>query len=211
MISKIKASNDHELIRVSKKAISWFIAFLLILTFLLIVLFTTTDFDSITGLKDLALKVGETAINTNEFMTIKEVSGIRARKMSPSDFAKEFADILLLSEEGRRLGIDKEPSFKAKIADFDRLLKGASDKARIAKSVYLIEELAKLAKERILKSLKLPVNDANTESQTENLKPRLRLKTILVKSLTSANEILKQASAGQSFKDLNEKDGEQTK
>lgn len=188
---------------VSKNAIIYFIVLLLILTLLLIVLFSTTDFDSLLGMKRLAIKVGETAINTNDFATIKSISGAKAQAMTPSDFANNFVDTLLLSEEGKRLGLDKTPKFIKKISEFDRLLVINSDTDKISKSVFLIEELAKATRERIIEKLPMISSETLGINDTSNFKPKLRLKTILVKTMSQALNVLKEASSGKSFKSLN--------
>ncbi len=201
MVEKIKDSNNSELILVSKDMLVYAVLGITLLTFLLMSSFFYIDFDSILGQGDLALKIGSTAIRMDEFKNIKKISGVRAQKMSNVAFAQELFEIVLLAEGARQQGLDKNEDFKEDVINFDNALKNASDSEKVARAIFLIEELAKLSVENITKNLP-PINNNQTISP-QPATQKIHLRTILVQNASEAEHILSMASTGVEFSELN--------
>lgn len=187
---------------VSKRAVFVFIGFLLALTALLMSFFLWADFDYILGRKNLAMKVGQTSISLEDLKKIRNLSGARARQLSETAFAADMFETLLLAEGARKAGLDRDPAFVKKIADFDAALKPGNDDDTVARAAFLIEELANANLTRILNR----PDDSGVASLTPPIQPakvRLHLRTILASDSAMVPEILASHASGISFADLN--------
>jgi hypothetical protein len=194
---------DQNIILVSKTSVVGFIVFALSMTFFLMLLFTWLDFESLLGRKNLAMKVGATSISLKDFKTIKEISGNRVKNMSDQSFAAELFEILLLAEDARRKNLGSSPEFKKKIQKFDLALKNSEDSEKIARSIYLHEELAQAAIQNVLRNA---TTDKKTDAQ--QITPvqqeiKLHLRTIKVNSASEAEKVKQAVASGTSFAAIN--------
>jgi hypothetical protein len=201
MLRKVTDSNNKSMLLISKDHLMAFFLILIFLTISLMVGFLFVDFDSLMGLRSYAIKAGSTIIRLSDFKTIKEISGASAQKLSDQIFADELLETILLAEAGRKIGLDQEEEFKQKIIDFDLALKNSSDKEKIKKAIYLIEELSKQTINHILKKSGLP--GKTIKPLTANLPPKLHLREILVKSASDAHEVITAATNKKAFADIN--------
>lgn len=202
MLEKHSDEFGHEMILVSRTGIIGFILFLLLMTGLLMALFMFVDFDSILGRKNFAMKVGQSSISLSDFKKIKEISGNRAKKMSDQTFAQELFETLLLAEDARNKMLDQNDSFRQKVEAFDAALNKSEDDERVVKSIFLIEELAKTAIEKLLKENPLPLTENSTESKQASEEVKLHLRTIKVSSASQAIELQAGIASGASFEEL---------
>ncbi|MGM0599160.1 MAG: peptidylprolyl isomerase [Candidatus Rifleibacteriota bacterium] len=203
MTNKHNNEREHDVILVSKTGIVGFIIFALGMTFFLMFLFTWLDFDSLLGRKNLAIKVGSTNISLSDFKKIKEISGKRVKNLSDQSFAEELFETLLLAEDARRKNLDSNPEFKKKIQKFDRALKNSEDSEKIAKSIFLLEELARAAIKNIVKN---EITRSKPESQQKAQTPKkikLHLRTIKVNTASEAEQVKQAVVSGTDFSLIN--------
>lgn len=204
MIEKNSDEIGHNILLVSRTGIIGFIVFSLVMTSLLMALFMFVDFGSIFGLSNLALKVGQTSISMKDFKKIQEISGERAKQMTEQAFAQELLETLLLAENGRNLLLDQREEFKQKIQAFDSALNKSDDEERIARSIFLIEELAKASLEQTLKdSPEIATVSHLDSSQAMNEQVKLHLRTISASNPSRATEIMTAIASGTPFEEIN--------
>ena len=203
MLEKITLIDDHHMILVSQRLVFSVIGALLTLTLLLMLFFLHVDFDYLLGRKDLAMKVGQTTITLAEIKQIQAISGVKARNLDDSAFASEFFETLLFAEGGRRLGLDRRPEFARKISGFDMALQKNDDKEMLARSVFLIEELAAAARREVAEAQHHPAELESIKVSVPLPKERLHLKTILVVSAEDAQQLMAEQAAGVPFAELN--------
>ena len=206
MFEKIRVVENHAMLLVSKRAVFMFIGFLLLMTALLMAFFLWADFDYILGRRSLAMKVGQTSISLADLKKIQQVSGARARQLSEPAFASDFFTTLLLAEGGRQAGLDRQPTFLKKIADFDAALKHSTDDETVARAAFLIEELAEACRQKILNQADEPGEAARagtTQITPPPARVRLHLRTILASDASLVNEIMTRHAGGLSFAELN--------
>jgi hypothetical protein len=168
-------------------------------------LFMFVDFDSLLGRRHLAMKVGQTSISISDFQKIKSISGERAKAMPDQAWAEELFSTLILAEDARSRLLDQNPEIKNRVELFNSALNVGEDEERIARSVFLHEELAKASIERLLQ------NDADYQrlleehqrSEKIDTTGRLHLRQI---TLTSDEELAKvsgEIASGTSIEQIN--------
>lgn len=203
MLEKITVVENHEMLLVSKRAVFVFIGALLLMTLALMSFFLLADFDYILGRKDLAMKVGQTSISLDQLKQIKRISGIRSQNVPDAVFATEFFETLLLSEGGRKLGIDRKPEFVKRIADFDGAVRNASDDETIARAVFLIEELADATRASIINQGTDTTDISTDKASIPSPKIKLHLHTILLPVASLTQLIMTEQASGTTFAELN--------
>ncbi len=195
----------HEMILVSRNGIIVFIVFSLAMTGLLMGLFMFVDFDSLLGRRHLAMKVGQTSISISDFQKIKSISGERAKAMPDQAWAEELFSTLILAEDARSRLLDQNPEIKNRVELFNSALNVGEDEERIARSVFLHEELAKASIERLLK------NDADYQrlleehqrSEKIDTTGRLHLRQITLTSDEELTEVSGEIASGASIEQIN--------
>lgn len=152
MLERHNDELGHEMILVSRTGVVVFILFSLVMTAVLMGLFMFVDFDSLLGRKHLAMKVGQTSISLEDFKKIKSISGSRAQAMPDQAWAEELFTTLILAEDARNHMLDQDPELKIRVETFNAALNKSEDEERVARSVFLHEELAKASINRLLQS-----------------------------------------------------------
>ncbi|MBF0408927.1 MAG: hypothetical protein HQM10_16380 [Candidatus Riflebacteria bacterium] len=171
---------------------------------LLMWFFFTFEFEVFFAGNRIALKAGGTRIDFPEFRQIHANSSPYERKLSEYDFALLFSETLIWAESARLSGYDQSPEFKEKVRKFD----SEANFTDITRSVYLLEELAEAAKEKVGCSNVIPETTANVESGKSAAEKRykmLHLRTILVKDEQTASQVIELSLTGTDFKLLNER------
>ena len=198
-----KSELDHNIVLVSKTSIVGFIAFALGMTVFLMFLFTWLDFDSILGRKDLAMKVGTTSISLADFKKIKEISGDRVKNLSNQAFAAELFETLLLAEDARNNKLDENPEFNKRVNKFEQALKNSEDSEKIAKSIFLLEELAQATIQNLYQSeLAAPKIEIQQKKPVQK-EFKLHLRTIKVDTASEADKVKQAIASGTSFAEIN--------
>ncbi|MBF0545927.1 MAG: hypothetical protein HQM08_15905 [Candidatus Riflebacteria bacterium] len=187
---------------------------------LLMWFFFTFEFETIFSYKKIAIKVGGTRINLSEFRIIKENSGIVVKKMSEPEFASHLSEMLLFAEYARQLGLDQLPEFQEKIRQFDLAISSGTKKfegenftetgeenqsPELLHTIFLLEELAKAAKESIQASVS-NIDSCGIKGNDNSIRRRqemLQLRTIVVRDQEAASSVIKLSQSGISFEALN--------
>jgi len=203
MFKKITLIDDHHMVLVSQRLVFSVIGVLLALTFLLMLFFLHIDFDHLLGRKDIAMKVGQTAITLEELKHIQAISGVKAKRLDISAFASDFFETLLFAEGGRRLGLDRRSEFIRKISEFDQALQKTDDKEMLSRAVFLIEELGAAARREIADAQYHPAELEAIKVSVPVPIERLHLKTILVANEEDAQRLITEQAEGVSFDELN--------
>ncbi|NLI75776.1 MAG: hypothetical protein GX442_04960 [Candidatus Riflebacteria bacterium] len=145
---------------------------LVVMTGMLMLLFSQLDLDTWLDRHDLAVKVGGSSITLEEFRQLKEAAPPAARALSNQQFAAEVVETLLLAEAGRHLRLDRHEEYLRLREAFDQAAGqpggGATDLpagwatgspagtaspgADLVRAWFLIEELARLTRARIAES-----------------------------------------------------------
>jgi len=195
----------HEMILVSRTGIIVFIVFSLAMTGLLMGLFMFVDFDSLLGRKHLAMKVGQTSIGMADFQKIKNISGERAKAMPDQAWAEELFTTLILAENARSQLLDQNPEIKNRAELFNSALSMGEDEERIARSVFLHEELAKAAIEKLLQNDGEYQQLLKDDQRSEKIDTtgRLHLRQITVVSEDELTKVLAEIASGTGIEQIN--------
>jgi hypothetical protein len=198
---------DHEFVQVSKNGIIFFILFIFVMTAILMSVFMFVDFESLLGIENLAMKVGQTSINFENLSRIKKISGSEAIIMSDQAFASDLFENLLLAQDARNRKLDNEPALKRKYQAFQDSINLQKDERRLAVSAYEIEELAQASIARMIKNNKEYQQKLISKAPTPDGMPetKLHLRVITAKNASDAAKIEKEIASGTTFTEINKK------
>ncbi|MFZ5951598.1 MAG: peptidylprolyl isomerase [Candidatus Rifleibacteriota bacterium] len=203
MLQRHNDEHGHDMILVSQTGIVGFILFCLTMTGLLMGLFMFVDFDSILGRKHLAMKVGQTSISVVDFKKIKEISGTRAAAMPDQAWAEELFETLILAEDARKLMLDQNPDLKTRVQTFNLALNKGEDEERIARSIFLHEELAKASIDNMLaqnSEYQKLISSEEKQAETTN---GLHLRMITVADRASLDQLQAEIASGADISAIN--------
>ena len=204
MLERHNDELGHEMILVSRTGIIVFILFSVLMTGLLMGLFMFVDFDSILGQKHLAMKVGATTVGMTDFGRIKQISGDLARKMSDQSWAEELFTTLILAEDARNNLLDQDPELKSKSEIFNSALNSDDDEDRIARAIFLNEQLAKASINKLLKDSQEYQNLLNSAPEISGEKiSRLHLRTIQISDEDTLSLVFADIASGSTLEQIN--------
>jgi len=207
--------HDSGLIMLSRTALLPLAGGLVVLTGLLMMLFSQIDLETWIAGQELGVKVGGTSISLAEFRELKAMVPASARALSNGQFAAELVETLLLAEAGRQLGLDKQDGFRQEILTFDQAVsdatsntaQGVSPATELTRAFFLIEELARRTREKVADSVPdlraVPPQEPADAASGSTIPDRLHIQTILVSDQTSAERVIALAASGEAFTTLN--------
>jgi len=207
--------HDSGLIMLSRTALLSLAGGLVVLTGLLMMLFSQIDLETWIAGQELGVKVGGTSISLAEFRELKAMVPASARALSNGQFAAELVETLLLAEAGRQLGLDKQDGFRQEILTFDQAVsdatsntaQGVSPATELTRAFFLIEELARRTREKVADSVPdlraVPPQEPADAASGSTIPDRLHIQTILVSDQTSAERVIALAASGEAFTTLN--------
>lgn len=206
MAEKSPIEPDNDMILVSRTGIVAFIVFSLAMTGFLMGLFMFVDFDALLGRSDLAMKIGQTTISLEDFRKIKLISGEKVRQMPEQTWAEELFETVILAEDARNKRLDENPEFINRAEIFAMAINLSEDENRIARSIFLLEELAKASIERLLQdsSEYQSLLNAKPETASSPAPARLHLRTLLLADTEKYEQVQSEIASGTDFARLNE-------
>ncbi len=192
-------------ISLSRRFIWGMVLLLIFLTGFLMMVFMKFDMEEFFLSDQLAIKVGGTSIRMSEFKQIKGLSAPEADSLSDQAFAGELLETLVWAEAGRDLGLDRQEKFLANIRLFDQAIALSSGPIDISKALFLIEELARTTREKVMSSAEgIPeMPPAGSATEPSIVPEKLHLKTILLPPGSSPTQLFLDAAAGVPFEALN--------
>ncbi len=198
-------------IRVSRNAVWLIIILLAVITGFLMLGMLNVDLDELLGADHLAIKVGGTSITQDDFASLKRLSEPESGSIGDTAFAEELLETLLYAEAGRQLGLDKAAEFTERVQAFDRAIAISSGPVDLSKALFLLEELARRTRARILAAADAEIDAALKTSESEadpavgvsTGAARLHLRTALAADEAAATSLMAAADDGTPFSELN--------
>ncbi len=190
-------------LQISRAAL-WGLALALVLfTGLVMTLCMKIDFPLYFAEREVALKVGGTIIDLPTFRQLKEAAEQDREKLSDQAFAGELLDLLLLSEAGRKAGIDRDPIFQKRIRDYDDAMAVASTTSIMHRTLFLFEELAERTREQLTEHAAAPATGSMQPVTAASQPQRLHVRELVVASSSQVADVFAAATQGTPFAELN--------
>ncbi|HNV71925.1 MAG TPA: hypothetical protein PKO06_19630, partial [Candidatus Ozemobacteraceae bacterium] len=146
------------------------------------------DFPLYFAEREVALKVGGTIIDLPTFRQLKDAAELDREKLSDQGFASELLDLLLLSEAGRKAGIDRDAGFQKRIRDYDEAMAIASTTSVIQRTLFLFEELAEQTRQHLVGGAVASASATSVPAMPASQPQRLHVREIVVVPATDSDK-----------------------